>query len=138
MTGLVNTWRAMRLMIYLPLFDAVLGRLLLAGARWSWRVPTSTPLSKRRLRPTCASTTRSCCDYAPKHRQRRRLVKQMWMRRCRSPRVWERLLFELRAALDDFELRGGPALAALVDVVGRIPSDSALPEAVRARKLLRD
>ena len=47
-------------------------------------------------------------------------------------------LFELRAALDDFELRGGRALAALVDVVGRIPSDSALPEAVRARKLLRD
>ena len=31
MTGLVNTWRAMRLMIYLPLFDAVLGRLLLAA-----------------------------------------------------------------------------------------------------------
>ena len=40
-------------------------------------------------------------------------------------------LFELRAALDDFELRGQPAGAALVDVVSRFPADSAFPELAR-------
>jgi hypothetical protein len=41
-------------------------------------------------------------------------------------------LFELRAALDDFELRGEPARAALADAASRIPTDSALPELARA------
>jgi len=43
-------------------------------------------------------------------------------------------LFELRAALDDFELRG--ACAALVDVAGRIPADSTLPELVWVQAIL--
>ena len=42
-------------------------------------------------------------------------------------------LFELRAALADFELRGQPTRAALVDVVSRIPTVSAFPELARAR-----
>jgi class 3 adenylate cyclase/tetratricopeptide (TPR) repeat protein len=42
-------------------------------------------------------------------------------------------LFELRAALDDYHLRGGPALAALRDVAGRFPAESELPEVTRAR-----
>jgi hypothetical protein len=41
-------------------------------------------------------------------------------------------LFELRAALDDFELRREPARAALADAASRIPTDSALPELARA------
>jgi hypothetical protein len=36
-------------------------------------------------------------------------------------------LFELRTALDDFELRGDVARAALIDVVERMPADSAWP-----------
>ena len=40
-------------------------------------------------------------------------------------------LFELRAALDDFELRGEPARAALVDAASRMPTDSAFPELAR-------
>ena len=32
--------------------------------------------------------------------------------------------FELRAAVDDFDLRGEPARAALVDAASRIPTDS--------------
>jgi hypothetical protein len=42
-------------------------------------------------------------------------------------------LFELRAALDDFELRGQPAREPLVDVIGR---DSARPELARAQAAL--
>ena len=45
-------------------------------------------------------------------------------------------LFELRAALDDFELRGQPARAALADVLIRFPTDSSLPELARARTVL--
>ena len=47
-------------------------------------------------------------------------------------------LFELRSALDDFELCGDRARVALIDALDRIPSDSALPDAARARELLRD
>jgi hypothetical protein len=40
-------------------------------------------------------------------------------------------LYELRAALDDFELRGEPARAALDDVVGRFAADNPLLERQR-------
>ena len=45
-------------------------------------------------------------------------------------------LFELRAALDDFGLRGEPARAALADVANRIPADNAWPELARAHASL--
>jgi hypothetical protein len=45
-------------------------------------------------------------------------------------------LFELRAALDDFELRGQPARAALVDAVGRFRTDDPWPELARAHTVL--
>jgi hypothetical protein len=45
-------------------------------------------------------------------------------------------LFELRAALDDFELRGQPARPALIAAVCRMPTDGAMPEVARARAAL--
>lgn len=45
-------------------------------------------------------------------------------------------LFELRAALDDFELRGQPAREALSDAASRLVSDSDMPELARAREML--
>jgi tetratricopeptide (TPR) repeat protein len=45
-------------------------------------------------------------------------------------------LFELRATLDDFELRGQPARAALVAAVSRMPTDGAMPEVALARAAL--
>lgn len=45
-------------------------------------------------------------------------------------------LFELRASLDDFALRGESARSHLVDAVDRMPVDSALPEVARARAAL--
>ncbi|WP_431240933.1 hypothetical protein ACQ86B_28840 (plasmid) [Mycolicibacterium aichiense] len=47
-------------------------------------------------------------------------------------------LFELRAALDDFELRGHRARAALVDAASRVPSGYVWPELVRTRTALCD
>lgn len=45
-------------------------------------------------------------------------------------------LFELRAAIDGFELRGEIARTALADAADRLPTDSVLPELLRARALL--
>ena len=45
-------------------------------------------------------------------------------------------LFELRAALDDYELRGEPARASVVDAVSRVPANSAFPAQARARDIL--
>jgi hypothetical protein len=45
-------------------------------------------------------------------------------------------LFELRAALDDFELGGQPARAALADAASRISADSPLPEIARTQAAL--
>jgi hypothetical protein len=45
-------------------------------------------------------------------------------------------LFELRVALDDFELRGQPAREALSDAAGRLVRDSDMPERARAREML--
>jgi class 3 adenylate cyclase len=47
-------------------------------------------------------------------------------------------LFELRAALDDFELRGEPASAGVADAADRIPADNAWPELGRARVALSE
>jgi class 3 adenylate cyclase len=45
-------------------------------------------------------------------------------------------LFELRAALDDFELRGAPAAAALADAAKRIPANYAWSELAQAKAAL--
>jgi class 3 adenylate cyclase/tetratricopeptide (TPR) repeat protein len=45
-------------------------------------------------------------------------------------------LFELRATLDDFELRGQPARAALVAAVSRMPTYGAVPEVALGRAAL--
>jgi hypothetical protein len=45
-------------------------------------------------------------------------------------------LFELRAAIDDFELRGDTARAGLAAAAACLPADSALPEVARAKALL--
>ena len=45
-------------------------------------------------------------------------------------------LFELRAALDGFELHGVASHAALAAAVSRMPTDSAMPEVARARAAL--
>jgi hypothetical protein len=47
-------------------------------------------------------------------------------------------LFELRAALDDYELLGQPARAALIDAASRIPANNAWPELARAQASLSE
>jgi hypothetical protein len=47
-------------------------------------------------------------------------------------------LFELRAALDAFEVRGRAAASAVVDAANRIPANAAWPEIFRARAVVGD
>ena len=47
-------------------------------------------------------------------------------------------LFELRAALDDFELRGAPAAGAVAEAAKRIPVSYAWPDLVRAKAALAE
>jgi class 3 adenylate cyclase len=47
-------------------------------------------------------------------------------------------LFELRAALDDFQLRGEPAAAAVADAAQRIPAGYGWPELARAKAALSE
>lgn len=135
MTALVNTWRAIRLKIYLPMFDAVLGRLLLgagdaeqAHIRFDAGLQLSAETGLRfydaellRLR----ARTRPATD-------RQADVSAALSLAARQKAT----LFQLRAALDDFDLRGEQARAGLVDVLGRVPLGSVLPELVRAKQLL--
>ena len=44
---------------------------------------------------------------------------------------------DIGAALDDYELRGQPASATLIDAVGRYPVDARWPELARAQPLLQ-
>ncbi len=138
MTGLVNTWRAMRLMIYLPLFDAVLGRLLLAAG--------DAEAARDRFDTALQTTTESDLRFYDAELLRLRAHAQADAS-AREAEVAAAMslaasqgatVFELRAALDDFELRGERARGALIDVLRRVPSDSPLPELARARKLLGD
>jgi hypothetical protein len=47
-------------------------------------------------------------------------------------------LFEIRAALDDFELRGEPAREPLSNAADRLAGDGGLPELARAREMLQE
>jgi class 3 adenylate cyclase/tetratricopeptide (TPR) repeat protein len=129
MTGLVNTWRAMRLMIYLPLFDAVVGRLLLAAG--------DAEAARECFDTALQTTAETDLRFYDAELLRLRAHTQADVAAALSLAASQgATIFELRATLDDFELRGERARVALVDVLGRVPSDSALPEVARARKLL--
>jgi hypothetical protein len=135
MTALVNTWRAIRLEICLPMFDAVLGRLLLAaGDAEEARIHLDAGLQLSaqtglRLYDTellrLRARTRPATDRQADVSAALSLAAQQ-----------EATLFQLRAALDDFDLRGVQARAGLVHVLGRVAPGSALPELVRAEQLL--
>ena len=136
MTTLLDTLRSLELNAYITFFDAVLGRLLIAaGQPEQARARLDTGLQ-------LADDTGMCFYDAELLRLRAHTHTDPDARRADIDAALElarrqgATLFELRAALDDFELRGQPARAALADAVGRIPADSALPELARARAIL--
>ena len=136
MTRFVDTWRTAGLNSFLPFFDAVLGRLLTAAGKPEQaraRLDTALQLSR---------DTGMCFYDAELLRLRAHTHTAPDARRAEVGAALElarrqgATLFELRAALDDFELRGRPARAGLAEVVSRFPSDGAWPELVRAQASL--
>ncbi len=137
MTTFVDVLRKAGLNAYLTFFDSVLARLLTAaGQPEQARARLDTALQ-------LAEDTGMCFYDAELLRLRAPTQVDPDARRADLAAALElarhqgATLFELRAALDDFELRGEPARAALVDVVSRFPRDIAWPELARADALLR-
>ena len=136
LTELLETMRTIGLQTFVTSFDAVLARLLTAAghpAQARARLAAALQLAEdtgMHFYDAELLRLRAHTHTDPDDRQADITAALELARRQGAT------LFELRAALDDFELRGQPARAALADVVSRIPADSPLPELARARTVL--
>jgi hypothetical protein len=135
-TAFLDTLRRIGVNIYTTVYDGVLGRLLIAaGQPEAARERLDTALA-------LAQDTGMCFYDAELLRLRARTHDDPAARQVDISAALElarhqgATLFELRAALDDFELRGGPASAGVADAANRIPADNAWPELGRARLVL--
>jgi hypothetical protein len=132
---LVDSLRAVELNEYVTYFGGVLGRLLIAAGKHE--------LARQGLDAmlVLADETELRFYNAELLRLRAHTHADIEARRADIAAALElarrqgATLFELRAALEDAELRGQPARAALIDVISRFPSDIGWPELPRARAL---
>ena len=133
---ILDTMRTIELNIYITFYDSVFGRLLIAaGQPEQARARLVTALALARDTGMCFYDAELLRLRAHTHidpdARRADIAAALELARRQGA-----TLFELRAALDDFELRGEPARAALNDVANRFPTTSAWPELTRARALL--
>jgi hypothetical protein len=131
MTESLDIWRKVDLLLYVTFYDAVLGRLLMAAGR--------PQAARERLDPALAFAHRTGMHFYDAELLRLRahthdipaarqadIVAALELARRQGA-----TLFELRAALDDFEFRGEPALPALTTAADRIPPNNPWPELAR-------
>jgi hypothetical protein len=129
-------WRAVGLNVYQTHYDCVLGQLLTADGRPDearTRIDTGLRLAEdteMHFYDAELLRARAHTHTEPEARAADVADAIALARRQNAP------LFELRAALDDFDLRGQVARAVLADAAARLPADSALPEVARAQALL--
>ena len=135
-TTLLDTLRTVGLNVYSPLYDAILARVLIEAAqpkRARHRLDTGLQLAEdtgMHFYDAGLLRLRAHTHIDPDVRQADIGAALELAHREGAT------LFELRSALDDFELRGQPAHAELVDVVSRMPTTSAWPELSRAQVAL--
>ena len=136
MTTLVDVLRKAGLNAYITFFDSVLARLLIAAGQ---------PDQARARLDTALQLARDTGMHfydAELLRLRAHTHTDLDARRTDIgaaldlARYQGATVFELRAALDDFELCGNSARAVVVDAVSRFPTTSALTELARARDAL--
>ena len=133
LTTLLDTLRTLELNIYITFYDGVLARLLIApGQPEQARARLDTGLALAddtgmHFYDAELLRLRSHTHTNPNARQADLGAALELARRQGAT------LFELRAALDDYDLRGQPARAAVIDAASRIPATSAWPELARAR-----
>ena len=138
MTTLLGCFRASGGNLFCTAYDAVLGRLLIAAGR---------PAAARECLDTAlalAQDTGMCYYDAELLRLRARTHHEPAARQADINAALElagrqgATLFELRAALDDFELRGEPASCVVADAAKRMPANNAWPELARAQAALSE
>jgi predicted ATPase len=132
-TARLDALRAIGVYIYTTIYDGVLGRLLIAAGQQEMareRLDTGLQLARdtgMHFYDAELLRLRAHTHTAPNAIQADLNAALALARRQGAP------LFELRSALDDFELRGEPARDALAAAISRMPTDSAMPELARAR-----
>jgi len=136
-TTLVDTLHKLELNVYVTFFDGVLGRLLIAAGHCdSARARLDSALQ-------LAEDTGMHFYDAELLRLRARTHTEPRMRQADLSAALElarrqgATLFELRAALDDFEFRGQSASPGVVDAISRFAAGSAFPEVARVEEMLR-
>jgi class 3 adenylate cyclase/tetratricopeptide (TPR) repeat protein len=137
MTELVDSLRAVELNEFVTYFGGVLARLLIAaGEHERAREGLDAVLQ-------LADETEMRFYNAELLRLRAHTLTDLDARRADIAAALElarsqgATLFELRAALEDAELGGQPARAALIDVVSRFPADTGWSELPRAHALMQ-
>jgi len=132
----LETLRTLGVYMYTTVFDAFLGRLLTAAGQPEVareRLDTGLQLAQdtgMHFYDAELLRLRAHTHTAP-NAMRDDLEAALTLARRQGAR-----LFELRSALDDFELRGELARGALVAAVSRVPPDRAMPELARARAVM--
>jgi class 3 adenylate cyclase len=137
-TTFLDTLRTIEVNIYTTIHDGILGRLLIAAGQ------PEAARERLGIGLALAQDTGMCFYDAELLRLRAQTHDDGGTRQADTTAAVElarrqgATLFELRAALDDFLLRGEPARADVADAVNRIPADNAWPELGRARVALSD
>ena len=136
LTQVIEVWQALGASTYRPFYWCVLGQVLTAAGR---RDEARTRLDAA-LRFTADTGVRFYSAEllrALAHTHADPTARARGLAAARdlaiSQGAW---LFELRACLDDFELRGEPARQHLIDAVENMRAGSSLPELARARAAL--
>jgi hypothetical protein len=132
----LDTWRAAGFIAFRPMYDGVLGRLLVAAGQLDearGRLDVALQLAEETGLHYYDAELLRLRARTNTDRDARLADLTASVALARRQRA---ILFELRAALDDFELRGQSARAALANVVSRMPTDSAFPELARAQAAL--
>jgi class 3 adenylate cyclase/tetratricopeptide (TPR) repeat protein len=136
MAMLVQSWRQAESKLFVTFYDGVLARLLTAAGRPDearMRLDTALQLGKEtdvnfyraellRLRAHTAD------DADARDADLRAAID--------TARVQSASIFELRAAIDAFELHGESSKETLIEAISRFPLESGWPELRRARALL--
>ena len=136
LTGFTDFWRALGLYAYQTQYDCVIGRLLIAAGRLDEardRIDGALVIAddtQMHFFDAELLRARASTHTDPDTRAADLGAAMALARHQGAP------LYELRAALDDVDLRGEPAHPQLADALARLPADCTLPDAVRARAVL--
>lgn len=137
MTQVIEVWQALGASTYRPFYWCVLGRLLTAAgqpdqartrldAALQFAADTGVRFYEAELLRARAHTHSDSSVRADDLAAAREVARRQG--------AW---LFEIRASLDDFDLRGEPARKHLLDAIKKMPTDSPLPELARTRAALQ-